>query len=209
MAKPRVRPAEATVPGAKRGRARNVDTLPDYLRPGLAMVSIGINPSLYSVEQGSASARTANRFGPASNAAGFVPVPFEPGRQAIETLFRNHDIGFTDIVKRPTRTADELSTEDYAEGARLLFEKLLRHQPRIAWFQGKSAWQMFLKYCPSLAEPIMRPTRVDYGPQPQTIGASRVYVTPNPSGANPAANPRALLAHFATLRQFRDLLLKP
>jgi TDG/mug DNA glycosylase family protein len=187
----------------------HLKTLPDYLRPGLAMVSIGINPSLYSVEKGFAFARPGNRFWPAFNAAGFVPVPLEPGRAAVETLFREHGIGFTDIVKRPTRTAAELSENDYAEGARRLLAKLRRYQPRIAWFQGKSAWQMFLLHCPAVGAPRLEgrsraAPRVDHGPQAETIGDTRVFVTPNPSGANPAANPKALLAHFTALRQFRD-----
>jgi TDG/mug DNA glycosylase family protein len=175
-------------------------TLPDYLRPGLAMLSIGINPSLYSVEKGYAFARPGNRFWPVFNAAGFTPEPLTPGRAAIETLFREHGIGFTDMVKRPTRTAGELSREDFAAGARVLQQKLLRHQPRIAWFQGKDAWKTFLE----LALATRR--TVTIGPQPETIGATRVFVTPNPSGANPAANPKALLVHFTALRQFRDQL---
>ena len=190
-------------PRSRHATAPRLATLPDYLRPGLALVSIGINPSLYSVEKGFAFARPGNRFWPVFNAAGFTPAPLVPGRAAIETLFREHGIGFTDIVKRPTRSAAELTREDYEQGARLLRRKLLRHQPRIAWFQGKDAWKTFLE----LALGVRR--AVDTGPQPETIGAARVFVTPNPSGANPAANPKALLVHFIALRQFLDQLPIP
>jgi len=37
-------------------------TLPDHLAPGLDIVSIGINPSRYSVERGFYFARPGNRF---------------------------------------------------------------------------------------------------------------------------------------------------
>ena len=163
-------------------------------------MSIGINPSIYSVEKGFAFTRPGNRFWPAFNAAHLVPAAFVPGRIAVETLFREHGIGFTDIVKRPTTMANELTKEDYARGAKALKRKLLRHQPRIAWFQGKDAWKMFLEHA------LDTRRKVEPGVQPESIGSTRVFVTPNPSGANPAANPQALLAHFIALRKFRDHL---
>lgn len=175
-------------------------TLPDYLRSGLDMVSIGINPSVYSVEVGFAFARPGNRFWPVFNAARFIDAELEPGRAAIETLYRKHGIGFTDIVKRPTRKATELSVEDYRDGARTLHRKLLKFQPRIAWFQGKDAWKMFLEH----ALEVKR--KVDTGLQPEAIGKTRVFVSPNPSGANPAANPRVLLPHYLELKALRDSL---
>lgn len=179
-------------------------TLPDYLRPGLDIISIGINPSIYSVEKGYAFARPGNRFWPVFNAAQIVPVEFAPGRAAIETLFRDHGIGFTDIVKRPTRGADELTPDDYARGAKLLRRKLLRHQPRIAWFQGKDAWKMFLEHASGTKTGTQR--RVELGPQAESIGDTVVFVTPNPSGANPAANPKALLPWYVELRRLRQQL---
>ena len=175
-------------------------TLPDYLRPGLDIVSIGINPSVYSVAQGFAFARPGNRFWPVFNAAKLVPVALEPGRAAIETLFLAHAIGFTDIVKRPTRAASELSIDDYKRGAKSLQRKLLRCQPRIAWFQGKDAWKMFLQHALAVSR------KVDTGLQAECIGTTRVFVTPNPSGANPAANPQALLPHYLQLKRIRDRL---
>ncbi len=157
-------------------------TLPDYLAPGLAIVSIGINPSLYSVERGFNFARPGNRFWPALNASGLVFEPLEPSRASVERLFRVHGIGFTDLVKRATARTNELSAADYTAGARRLERKLRRCRPAIAWFQGTSAYRSFLEH---LETPR---ARIASGVQPECIGASRVFVTPNPSGANPAAN---------------------
>lgn len=181
--------------------AKTEKTLPDYLRPGLYIVSIGINPSIHSVEKGFAFARPGNRFWPALNASQLVNEPLAPGRDSIEAMHARHGIGFTDIVKRPTRMASELTRKDYAIGARQLLGKLMKYQPRIAWFQGKDAWKMFLEHALGIRR------KVDTGLQPETIGNSMVFVTPNPSGANPAANPKALHAHFVALREFRDKLL--
>ena len=174
------------------------DRLPDRLRPGLDIVSIGINPSLYTVEQGFNFARRSNRFWPTFNACGLVAEPLDPGIAAVRALLETHRIGFTDLVARPTARADELTDTDYRAGARVLRRKLLKYQPAIAWFQGVSAFQKYLEH----AEGVRR--RVTPGLQPETIGSTRVFVTPNPSGANPAANPRQLLPLYLELKALRD-----
>lgn len=175
-------------------------TLPDYLAPGLAMVSIGINPSLYSVERGFNFARPGNRFWPALNASGLLIEPLEPSRASVERLFRVYRIGFTDLVKRATARADDLGAADYAAGARLLERKLGRCRPAIAWFQGTSAYRIFLEH---LKTPR---ARIAPGVQPERIGASRVFVTPNPSGANPAANLDRLVPLYRELVRLSALL---
>ena len=176
-------------------------TLPDYLAPGLDIVSIGINPSLYSVERGFNFARPGNRFWPALNASGLIPEPLAPSAAAVKRLFRVHRIGFTDLVKRATARADELTAADYARGARLLERKLRRHRPEIAWFQGTSAYRVFLEH-------LDRPrARISPGVQPERIGGTRVFVTPNPSGANPAANLEALVPLYRELADLRASLL--
>jgi TDG/mug DNA glycosylase family protein len=177
-------------------------TLPDRLAPGLDIVSIGIDPSVYTAIHGFNFARPGNRFWPTFNAAGLVPETLVPGKEAVMKLLREHRIGFTDIVKRATDRADELTDEDYRLGAMALKRKLLRHCPKIAWFQGTSAFQKYLEF----AEGVKR--RVRPGLQPERIGDSRVFVSPNPSGANPAANPKLLLPWYVELRRLRDAWLR-
>jgi TDG/mug DNA glycosylase family protein len=179
---------------------RRTLTVPDHLGPGLDILSIGINPSLYTVEHGFHFARPGNRFWPTFIAAGIVPVKLTPGKEAVETLFREHGIGFTNIVARATARADELDEDDYRLGARALKRKLLRHQPRIAWFQGTSAFQKYLEH----AQGVKR--KVQSGLQPELIGKTRVFVSPNPSGANPAANPKLLLPWYVELKRLRKRL---
>jgi len=177
-----------------------VKTLPDYLGPGLDIVSIGINPSIHSVDRGFNFARPGNRFWPALNASGLVPERLEPSRASVERLFRVHRIGFTDLVKRATVRADELTAADYARGVRLLQRKLRRLRPQIAWFQGTSAYRTFLEH---LGTPR---AKISPGLQPERIGAIHVFVTPNPSGANPAANPKALVPLYRELARLRASL---
>ncbi len=78
------------------------ESLPDYLADGLDIVSIGINPSRYSVERGFYFARPGNRFWPTLNASGLVPEKLDPGIAAIETLFNRYRIGFTDVGSSAT-----------------------------------------------------------------------------------------------------------
>jgi TDG/mug DNA glycosylase family protein len=176
--------------------------LPDRLRPGLDIVSIGINPSILSAQLGFNFARPGNRFWPVFNASGLVPQKLEPGVAAMKSLYAHHGIGFTDIVPRPSARADELTDGEFRRGAIALKRKLLTHRPAIAWFQGTSAFRKYLEH----AEGVKREIRP--GLQPERIGETRVFVTPNPSGANPAANPGLLLPWYRELRRLRDRLRK-
>ena len=176
--------------------------LPDRLRPGLDIVSIGINPSILSAQLGFNFARPGNRFWPTLNAAHLVPIDLKPGIAAVEAMVREYGIGFTDVVPRATARADELRDEEFHRGARALKRKLMRYRPMIAWFHGTSAFQKYLEH----AEGLKR--KVAPGLQPERIGETRVFVTPNPSGANPAANPKLLLPWYVELRKLRDRMRK-
>jgi TDG/mug DNA glycosylase family protein len=182
------------------GRAMTRRTLPDFLAPGLDIVSIGINPSLYSVERGFYFARPGNRFWPALNASGLVVPPVAPSREAVELLFHRHRIGFTDLVKRATARAAELADADYRQGTRVLQRKLARYAPAIAWFHGVSACRLFLAH---LGTPR---AKLAAGLQPERVGPTRIFVTPNPSGANPSANAKQLVPPYRELAALRDQL---
>ena len=163
-------------------------TLPDLLRPGLDIVFIGINPSLYSVAQGHYFARKANRFWPALSRS----VLSAPARQALgveylapmhDVMLQDHGIGFTDVVKRATARADELDPIEFAAATRDLVAKLERFQPRIACFHGMMGYRPFIRlHAPSLPHPVL-------GEQTLRLGETRVFVVPNPSPANAHASP--------------------
>jgi TDG/mug DNA glycosylase family protein len=172
-------------------------TLPDFVAPSLDIISIGINPSLYSVERGFYFARPGNRFWPALNASGLVSPPLEPSQEAMELLLHVHRIGFTDLVKRATARAANLSEADYARGAGVLQGKIAHYAPIIAWFHGTSAYRLFLAHTGTPR------TRIGAGLQPERIGTTCIFVTPNPSGANPSANPKRLVPLYRELAAFR------
>jgi TDG/mug DNA glycosylase family protein len=153
------------------------------LRGGLGIVFVGINPSLYSVEQGHYFARRANRFWPC-----FSRSHLSRGAReglGVANLEPRHDgdlleygFGFTDAVKRATRRAGDLAPGELAAGAATLREKVERYRPRIACFHGITAYRQFHRALSSDdAEPRL-------GPQPRGFGPTRLYLVPNPSPAN-------------------------
>ena len=143
-------------------------SLPDILVPGLDVVFVGINPSIYSAQRGHYFARPGNRFWSVLHESGLVPERLHPEDDARLPEF---GIGLTDIVKRPTRTAAELSPEEFEAGAAALQAKLLQFAPRAVCFVGKMGYEAY------------RGRRATtYGQQPDDIGWSAVFVMPSSSG---------------------------
>ncbi len=65
----------------KRGKKESEwqgETLPDYLRTGLDLVFVGLNPGLYSAQVGHYFAFKPNRFWSALSASGLVPETIGP-----------------------------------------------------------------------------------------------------------------------------------
>ncbi len=178
-----------------------MQTLPDYLRPGLTIVSIGLNPSVMSARKGFYFANPRNRFWSAFSASSLVDETLKPGREAVERLFVCYAIGFTDLVKRATPGLADLRPEDFSAGAPVLKRKLERYAPRVAWFHGKETYRRYLRY----AERVRG--EFDLGLQQSTIGKSRVFVTPSPSPANAAVSLDELVDWYRRLRVLRDSLI--
>ena len=159
-------------------------TLPDLLGPDMDLVFVGINPSLYSVERGHYFARRTSRFWPAFSRSRLSA----PVREALrlDVLGPENDsdllpfgIGFTDVVKVPTSNASQIAPALYAEWAPRLVERLRDAAPRVVVFHGVTGYRPFLR----LALGIDRKS-VELGPQPEILGATHLYVVPNPSPAN-------------------------
>ena len=182
------------------GTTYAMQTLQDYLRPGLDIVSIGLNPSLYSVKKGFYFARPQNRFWKALNASKLADQELVPGKTAMNKLFREHGIGFTDVVKRPTANAAGLESADFRKWVPVLRDKLLHYRPRIAWFHGKLAYKNFLRY--STGADFDMP----WGAQIMQIGESAVFVSPNPSPANAAFSHDELVGWYVKLKKLREIL---
>ena len=179
--------------------SRPMETLPDYLEPGLDIVLIGLNPSTRSVQAGHYFANPRNRFWSALTAAHFVGRPVGPEDDAALLI---HGVGFTDVVKRPTSQASGLTAADYRRDAPVLREKLLRHVPRIACFHGLTAYRAYLRH----GEGIKNAGNLELGRQHLMIGSSQVFVLPNPSPANARYSLNDLACWYRELNRWRSEL---
>ena len=52
-------------------------------------------------------------------------------------------VGLTDLVKRSTRTVEEIERQEFAEGRILLAQKIEEFAPRVVAFNGKFAYEKF------------------------------------------------------------------
>ena len=158
------RPTAAQI-AAARGRR-----VPDLLRPGLRVLFVGINPSLYSAAVGHHFARPGNRFWPTLYAARFTDRVLKPSEE-LELLACG--CGITNLARRPTASADELIADELIAGGRALLRRVRKYRPATVAFLGVTAYRTA----------FVRP-RAALGPQPQRLAGAAVWVLPNPSGLN-------------------------
>jgi double-stranded uracil-DNA glycosylase len=160
-----------------------VETLPDLLTESLEVVFVGINPSIYSAERGHYFARPSNRFWPclsrsvlsrsAREALGITALGPQHDRDLLA-----HGIGFTDLVKRPTVKASDLTSRELGAGVAGLLEKVDRYRPRIACFHGITGYRYVHRMLAGETDAAV------LGLQVVRLGGTRIFLVPNPSGAN-------------------------
>ncbi|MET9293219.1 G/U mismatch-specific DNA glycosylase [Streptomyces sp. NPDC003077] len=173
-------------PSAEELLAARDRLVPDVIASDLRVLFCGINPGLMSAATGHHFARPGNRFWPALYAAGFTPHILKPAQ---EQELLSHGVGITNVVARATARADELRPEEFREGGRLLEQKVAALRPRWLAVAGVTAYRV-----------AFDEKGAKVGPQERTIGATRVWVLPNPSGLNAHWPPQALAEEFARLR---------
>jgi TDG/mug DNA glycosylase family protein len=158
-------------------------TLPDHLRKGMKLVIIGCNPTDSSVRVGHYYAGRDNPFWPTLFESGVVPEPFDyhDDKRVIE-----FGIGLTDLVKKPSKTSDMLTREDFAEGRIVLSQKLEEFSPRVVAFNGRLTFEQFAQ------------RKCKFGLQKERLYGARVFVLPATPGGQPANKKEAIL-------QFRKL----
>ena len=186
----RPRPARPT-PAELRAAAGTA--LPDLVSPGLNILFAGINPSLYSAATGHHFARPGNRFWPALHLSGFTKRRLDPCEQR-ELL--GLGIGITNIAARSTARADELTSAELMQGRQVLAAKVLSLRPLWLGVVGVTAYRT------AFGEP-----RAQVGLQDTSVGETRVWVLPNPSGLNAHWNLTSLAEEFGRLRNaiFSDM----
>ncbi|MFE1383020.1 G/U mismatch-specific DNA glycosylase [Streptomyces sp. NPDC058740] len=165
--------------------------VPDVAAGGLSVLLCGINPGLMTAATGHHFARPGNRFWPVLHLSGFTPRQLAPSEQ--DELLA-YGLGITNVVARPTARADELSAEEYREGGRILTEKVEQLAPRWLAVVGVTAYRT-----------AFGEKKAAIGPQERTIGTTRIWALPNPSGLNAHWTAQSMAEEFARLREAAGL----
>lgn len=141
----------------------------DHLDYGLSIVFIGFNPSIRSVQVGHHYANPRNNFWRILHSSGLTPRLYHASEDG-ELLKLGY--GFTNIVARPTKGAEDITREEYAEGREILRAKLEKYRPKVACFVGKGVYTEY-----------SRKARADWGFQESpVVEGIHEFVAPSSSG---------------------------
>jgi double-stranded uracil-DNA glycosylase len=165
-------------------------TLPDLVGPGLRLLLVGINPSLWSGWSGYHFGRPSNRLWQTLHEAGLTPRRLRP-EDTGDLLAAG--IGITNLVPRATARADELADDELRAGLPRLRTVVARWQPPYVAVLGVTAYRV-----------AFRRPKATVGPQPDNLEGAALWVLPNPSGLNAHYQQPALTAEYAALRLALD-----
>src|SRR5262245_42209695 len=174
------------VPGKEEIRKATNKTIRDVIAPNLKVLFCGINPGLYSAVVGHNFARPGNRFWPTIFRAGFTDQLLSPSE---ERKLLEYGYGITNIVRRATASADELTRDELIEGAKKLKSKVRLNAPAYLAVVGLTAYRTAFK---------QRNAKI--GLQEYRIGNTLVWVLPNPSGLNAHHQLPDLVKYYSLLR---------
>lgn len=151
-------------------------SVPDLVGPGIRLLFVGINPGLWTAATQTPFAHPGNRFYPALAAAGIIPVVpafadglGPDGRAALIEA----GIGISNLVRRATARASELSRDELREGAARLARDVAAWRPAVVAIVGLTAYR----------QGFGRPKAVA-GRQQELLAGAELWAVPNPSGLN-------------------------
>ena len=153
--------------------------VPDLLPgPGqeLRLLFVGINPGLWTAATQTHFAHPGNRFYPALLRGGVITEPIDPAdgmTEADRDRLRARGIGITNLVRRATAKASELSADELKLGGEALTALVAERRPRVVAVAAITAYRTAF----GLPKAVM-------GRQPAGLGPSELWVVPNPSGLN-------------------------
>lgn len=159
--------------------ATRVRSLPDTVGADLRLLVCGLNPSLHAADAGVGFVTPGNRFWPAALEAGLASVDRDP-RHALH----HHGLGMTDLVKRATPRAAELTAAEYRDGLARVERLCAWLRPAAVCFVGLAGWRAAVD---RQAAP---------GWQDRRLGCAPAYVMPSTSGLNAATPLADLVDHL-------------
>jgi TDG/mug DNA glycosylase family protein len=155
--------------------------LPDHVGAGMRLLCCGLNPSLHAADAGVGYVTGNNRFWTAMVQAGLTTADRDPIR-----MLHDDRIGMTDLVKRATPRADELSAAEYRAGVQRLEALCTWLRPQALAVVGLAGWRAGAD------------RKAVVGWQPAPLGPTPVYVLPSTSGLNAGTSLAQLVEHLRT-----------
>ena len=150
--------------------------VPDLLGPGCRLLFVGINPGLWTAATQTHFAHPVNRFYPALLRAGIIERRIDPSAGMTDDD-RAHlvarGVGITNLVRRATARAAELTDAELRSGGASLVELVGRVRPRVVAVAGITAYRTAFGV-----------RRAMPGRQPEPLADAELWVVPNPSGLN-------------------------
>ncbi len=158
--------------------ARRAHTLPDYVRPKLDLLICGLNPSPHAADTGIPFGRPGNRFWPAALRAKLVARDRDPW----DALRRG--VGFSDLVKRVTPSAAELTPDEYQTGLARVETRVRAERPSVVCLVGLDGWRRAGN------------RGAVAGPIEGGVGGRPAYLMPSTSGRNAHVDVASLARHL-------------
>jgi TDG/mug DNA glycosylase family protein len=172
--------------------------VPDLLGPDLKLLFVGINPGLWTAATQSHFAHPGNRFYPALLQGGVIERRLDPAAGMTDDdrdYLRSRGIGITNIVRRATAKASELTNDELREGGQRLVGTVRRTAPAVVAVAGITAYRTAFG----------RPRAVP-GLQPEPLEGAQLWVVPNPSGLNAHETVPTLAAAYAAAARAAGVL---
>ena len=175
--------------------------VPDLVGPDPKLVIVGINPGLWTAAVQPHFARPGNRFYPALYAAGIVDRLVDPAAGMTDddrAAIVARGLAITNLVRRATARADELSRDELVAGRAGLEAFVSRHRPRVVAMLGITAYRA------AFGQP-----RAGLGRQPADLCGAQLWVVPNPSGLNAHETISSLATAYAEPARAAGIELYP
>lgn len=175
--------------------------VPDLLPgPGqeLRLLFVGINPGLWTAATQTHFAHPGNRFYPALLRAGVLTRAVDPAAGMTDEdreHLRERGIGITNLVRRATARADELTADELREGGERLLATIARTRPAVVAVAGITAYRQAFGV-----------RKAQTGEQPEPVEGARLWVVPIPSGLNAHETVESLAVAYAEPARAADLL---
>jgi TDG/mug DNA glycosylase family protein len=159
---------------------------PDILAKNLDVIFCGLNPASSASAAGHNFSNGSNRFWRVLHLAGFTDVRLRPQD---ERRLLEYGCGITAVVRRPTRRAQEVSSEEFRQARQGFEAKVRQYAPHSIAFLGKRAFSLMT------GQP-----EVTWGRQPTEFAGTMSWILPNPSGLNRSFTLDTLVSAYSELR---------